>query len=235
MNSKNRPRHIFSFSAIPLLLGVLSLALTLPSCSDDSGVDGPVEMQFWDIVTYEGSPSGGGSTFPFQQVDDSPLITLTSTSSLKDVKEGERMAVRYIPESGQAYTSGAIRLLSASKITQSPVEIEWKEEYDEWKRDKVYVYSVWRSGNYINFHVRLTYDTEPRLFRLVADPSTIESDIPDIYLVHIMAKETDYHDRAYLASFDIGELWTRQNLRGVRIHVANSNLDKDIFTFTKNN
>lgn len=213
------------------------LVLVMVSCSDDSGIDGPVEMQLWDIVTYTGrSASPGGSIFNFRQVDDSPEIVLTSDRQLPDdVEPGTRLMIRYIPESGKAYTSGPVTLLSASRINQGPAATEWKDDYNVWNRDKVYLYSMWRTGTYINFHLRLTYSTEPRVFTLVLDPSTRDWDVPEFYLVHIMDKVTDNHDRAYFASFDINELWSNPGVRGVRVHVANTNLDKDIFTFLKAN
>ncbi len=72
MPDNNRP--IYSLLALALIM----LALTC-SCSDETGFKGPVEMQLWDLVTYEGCTDGGdGSRFTFRQVDDSPLITLIS-------------------------------------------------------------------------------------------------------------------------------------------------------------
>lgn len=220
-----------------MLLAFMLLGIgALTSCSDDEGVDGPVDMQLWDIVTYEGAQSAGsGSVFTFRQVDDSPLVTLTSDRALKEVDKGTRMVIRYVPESGKPYVSGNINLISAARINQGPAEKEWKDEYSKWDRDKVFLYSAWRTGSYVNFYLRLTYSTEPRVFALVLDPATAESEIPEFYLVHIMSEPTDYHDRAYFASFDIGEIWARDGVSAVKIHVANTNLDKDIFTFRKAN
>ncbi len=222
-------------SPILRLFAAALVAVALASCSGDDGVDGPVEISLWDIVTYEGPDGSSGSRFTFRQVNDSPLITLTSTATLSDLDEGTRLAIRYIPSSGNAYESGPVRLLQASKITQSEVAMEWNDDFDNWGRDKVYVYSLWRSGNYINAHVKLTYTSEPRIFRLAADPATIESDWPVVYLVHILPGEIDNHDRTYLASFDISPLWLRPDVKGVILKVANSNLNKDIFTFAKAN
>lgn len=233
MASNHTSTHARFARRLPQLIAICAAAILPAACSDNNGFDGPVEMQYWDIATYEGPSSQGGSVFTFRQVNDSPVITLTSSSALPKAEAGQRMAVRYIPESGKPYTSGPVRLLSASKVTQSDIATEWKDEYNDWARDKVYVYSIWRSGNYINVNVRLTYDTEPRTFCLAAAPGTLTSACPDVYLVHIMARETESHDRAYLASFDIGALWDRPSVSGLRIHVANSNLDKDIFTFKK--
>lgn len=216
-----------------LLLPIFGVLVS--SCSDDEGVKGPVTIQLWDLVTYQGlTDDGSSSCFTFRQVDDSPTITLTSASRFSDeVESGTRMIIRYVPESGKAYTSGAIRLLSADRITQGPVATEWKDQFNDWNRDKVFLYSVWRSGTYLNFHLRLTYDTEPRLFQLAADPATLDSDWPEIYLIHVMARPVDYHDRIYFASFDIAEIWNRDNVKGIRLHVANANLDQHEFTFVK--
>lgn len=223
--------------ASPVRWLLLLFSLILLSCSDDSGIDGPVDMQLWDIVTYTGRQSdNGGSVFTFRQVDDSPEIVLTSDKVLPDdVEAGTRLMIRYIPESGESYKSGPVRLLGASKINQGSAETEWKDEYGDWNRDKVFLYSLWRTGTYLNFHLRLTYSAEPRIFTLVLDPATKDSDVPEFYLVHIMAKETDSHDRAYFASFDIGRIWSDPAVRGVKIHVANTNLDKQCFEFFKAN
>lgn len=215
---------------------IVILGTSLSSCRDDDGVDGPVSMQLWDIVTYEGRNSNNsGSVFTFRQVDDSPLVTLTSDITLKEIEQGQRLMIRYIPENGKAYTSDRISLLSAAKINDGKAETEWKSDYDIWNRDKVYLYSTWRTGSYINFHLRLTYSKEPRMFNIVLDPKTMDTETPEFYLVHIMAQETDNHDRAYYASFDIDEIWNAPTTKAVKIHVANTNLDKEIFTFQKAN
>ncbi len=209
------------------------LALVLTSCSE-GGVDGPVAMTCTDIVTFEGNDEGC-ARFSFRKVDDTPIITLTARGTIDEdeVPPGKRLLIYYNPPENQAYTSGDITLLGAKSITQSTVATEWSKDYADWDRDRVYVYSAWRSGTYLNLHVRLTYSTEPRIFCLAADPQTLDSEWPDVYLIHKMASETDSHDRAYYASFDLAPVWERQGVKGIRLHVANSNLDKHIFTFTR--
>lgn len=229
------PRH-FHLQTATILLLIINSLLMLTACGDESGIDGPVEMQLWDIVTYEGSPSGdNGSVFTFRQVDDTPLITLTSDKTLEETEAGTRLMIRYIPDNGKAYTSGPVRLLAASRINQGPAATEWKDDYANWNRDSVWIYSAWRSGTHINFHLRLTYSSDPRIFTLALDPATRETEMPEFYLVHLMKEPTDYHDRAYFASFDIAEIWNLPTARGVRIHVADTNLNKDLFTFYKAN
>lgn len=218
-----------------ILLILLSLAA---SCTDDSGHDGPVDMIYWDIATFQGNNSGS-ATFTIRQVNDTPEATLTADRSITITDEndptGKRMFISYIPESNEAYTSGKITLRSAALVNQSPIRVEDISEYPEWARDKVYLYSAWRTGRYLNFHVSLTYDREPRTFCIVADPATISRSYPDLYLVHIMDQPTEYHQRRYYASFDIAEIWDSPTVEGINLHVSNSNLDKQIFTFSKTN
>lgn len=223
-------KHIWLFAAL----------FALAACSDEEGVDGPVDFTLTDIVTYEGDDAQGHSVFSLIKVDDTPEVTLTSERSIgytpspdEGRPEHPRLLLSYMPESGKAYTSGPVTLRSASLINQGPLVTEWKEEYDAWNRDPVYLLSAWRSGCYLNFRVRLTYSRDPRLFCLAAAPSTLETAWPELYLVHILAEPTDYHDRAYYASFDISQVWNRPDVEGVIVHVNNSNLDKHIFTFTK--
>lgn len=217
-------------SASLLLSAVMTFMLA--SCGED-GVDGPVEMTCTDLVTFTGN-TGSHATFTFQKMDDSPEITLTAQSAISDeIEAGTRLLINYIPQDNKAYTSGPVTLLGGRVVTQSAITTEWRDEYNAWDKDKVYVYSAWRTGRYINLHVRLTYSPEPRIFCLAADPSTLGSAWPDVYLVHVIGADVDNHDRAYYASFDINDVWSRPEVEGIRLHVANSNLDKQIFTFAK--
>lgn len=214
------------FILLPLLLLVLS-------CREE-GIDGEVEIPLTDIVTFTGNRDGKAE-FTLVKVDDTPVVSLTADRAVNVEEERipGRMLITYIPDGGKAYESGPVRLLSASLINYSPVGTEWRDEYDRWDADGVFLYSIWRSATDINIHVRLTYTREPRLFTLVADPATLDTPMPDLYLVHVLPEGTDSHDRAYYASFDLSPVWDRPEVEGVRIHIANTNLDKHIFTFSK--
>ena len=219
-----------------IILTLTSLIL-LTSCLSDNGHDGPVDMICWDIATFNGNINDKAQ-FTIRQVNDLPEATLIAQTAIKTGDKdmtGKRMLISYIPEDNKPYTSGPITLYSAAAVNQSPTKIESMNDYTDWNRDPVYLYSAWRTGTYLNFHVALTYDKEPRVFRIVVDETTVGNDYPDLYLVHIMNQVTDYHDRRYYASFDISEIWNRDNVCGVRLHVANSNLVNYISTPNKIN
>lgn len=199
-------------------------------------VDGPVKLMLTDIVTYDGETDNGLS-FSFQQIDDSPLVSLTASGirfkESDSISPGQRMVIYYHPLSGVAYKSGEIELVGASPITSGKLASGHIADFPEWNRDRVYVYSMWRTGQYMNLHCRLTYSTVPRTFALMVDSASINDSIPQLYVLHQLADPTDYHDREYYVSWDMDALWKRQSVKGVDIHVANSNMPQKLFTFRK--
>ena len=217
-----------------LTAGLLCCA-TLPSCeSDEEGAGYYVNMPFTDIATYEGNTApGGGATMTVCKDGDLPPATLycRNVSVPENIKPGTRMLIRYTNESNEPYTSGAATLLGAQTVTQGDVDLLMEPT---WDATRVYLLSVWRTGSYLNFRVRLPYSTEPRIFKLTADPATILSPRPQLYLAHDLAPaEADGHDREYYASFNMAAVWNLAGTEGVVLHVNNSNLDKQIFTFDK--
>lgn len=216
-----------------LLFSLICAILTGCSINDDT-FDGVVEKTLWDIVTFDGNIDGY-ARFSFRQVNDTPIVNLTAQGELHsdDLTDGQRLYIMYIPENGLPYTSGNITLRGASFINNGPVVEEPMDKMPDWARDGVYVYSMWRSGQYINLHCRLTYDTEPRIFRLTVDPETIGEEYPDLYVHHEMAAPVNNHDKGYYASWDMSAVWSLPSTRGVRVHVANTNLPVTTFSFDK--
>lgn len=212
------------------LPALLLLMLAAVSCSRP-GIDAEVAMDYVEIATYEGV-SNGNSVFTFRKVDDSPLITLTSPVTFdSDIAPGTRMLIGYTNATNEPYASGPVDLYMARRITQSAAVTKWEEIYNHWDIDPLWLSSMWRSGDYINLRVRLTYTDQPRLFALVLEPRTADTEWPSFYVAHIMAEASDYHDREYYASFDISDFRGRQGVKGVRVAVNDTNIGKQIFTF----
>lgn len=211
-------------------MALVVVSAALAGCGRD-GVDGPVDMDFTEIATYEGNRDGH-AVFTFRKVDDSPLVTLTASSAMPgELEQGTRVLINYTIPGNQPYTSGSISLRGAARITQSPVIMDDPEVLRLWGIDPLWLYSMWRSGDYINLLVRLTYTSEPRVFGLVLDPSTSSMEYPMLYVAHIISEEVDYHDREYYASFDISAVRSMPGVKGVRIGVNDTNMGQQIFTF----
>lgn len=215
--------------SVPVLSAVLLLTA---SCGDDGPSSGTPVLQ--DIAEFM-SQDGSAALFAIYR-EDAPDVLLTAPGARIDenrVKPGESLLITYITESGQPYRSGEITLRSYYAINNSEVVAGDIADYPQWDRDRVWVTSMWRAGGKINMRCRLPYDTTPRRFMMLLDAATASAAVPDLYVVHELAAPVESFDRNYYAAFDMGELWSSPSCLGVTVHVANSNLTQESFTFMK--
>ncbi len=214
-----------------LLLLITSMIIS--SCGDD----GPYNDQaaLYDIVTFEGNSSNGAS-FSFQRRDDSPLINLFAKGvnvNGESVKQHDRMLIGYYPESGKAYTSGNISLISITLVNQDTLRTASMDKISGWNADAIFLNSLWRSGKYINMYIRVDYSTEKRDFSLTMDEATQNDEYPHLYLVHNLLEAPNSFLRRAYASFDISSIWNSEHCKGVIIHLNDSNLKQETYTFSK--
>ena len=222
--NKFKIRHI-------ILLFIISVFVI--SCDKE----GPYSEQaaLYDIVTFEGNTSDGAS-FTFQRRDDSPLISLFAKGvnlGGNDVKQCDRLLIGYYPESGQAYTSDNITLLSVTKVNQDTLHTATMDKIAGWDADAVFLNSMWRTGKYINMYIRVDYSTSKRDFSLTMDEATREEEYPHLYLVHNLLDAPNSFTRRAYASFDISSIWDCEHCKGVIIHINDSNLKNETYTFSK--
>ncbi len=215
------------------ILFIIVASILLVACNDD----GPYNEQIalYDIVTFEGN-STDGALFSFQRRDDSPLINLFAKGvnvNGESVKQHDRMLIGYYPESGKAYTSGNISLISITPVNQDTLRIATKEGLVGWDADAVFLNSMWRSGKYINMYIRVDHSTESRDFSLTMDEATRNEEYPHLYLVHNLLDAPNNFTRRAYASFDISPIWNSESCKGVIIHINDSNLKTETYTFSK--
>lgn len=215
------------------LLTITCIATLFAACGDDGPYSDRVAL--YDLVTFDGNLSQG-ATFTFQRRDDSPMITLTAKGvkmATDQVKQNDRLIIGYYPEAGEAYKSDNIQLISVTKVNQDTIRFSPAEEIVGWDRDPIYLNSLWRSGKYLNMYLRVEYSSESRKFRLVADESTLGDEYPQLYLMHDMFDAPESFSRRAYASFDISSVWDNPKYKGVVLHINDSNIEKEIYTFTK--
>lgn len=212
-----------------LTFAILGAFMLLAACSDSE----PSDAAFLsDIVTVE-TTGPDGTRFTFRRYDDSPLILLDDPEvTVKEEFVGKRVLLRYYPSSGEPYVSGAIRAVGLTAINNDTAVVRPVERYD-WNADAVYLNSIWRSGPYINVNLRATYSPDPRYFSLMVDSLTLTDPVPQLYLVHnLLGAHDNYMSQVY-ASFDISNVWSRPACLGIDIHVNDSNLKTDVYSFFK--
>ncbi len=219
---KSTSRHI---AATALLLA------SLASCSDDKEYND--SAMYSDIVTIASTAEEQGTVFKFRRYDDSPEITLTDPGlTLKKETEGMRVLLRYYSESGQPYTSGNIKARAVSAINNDTTLIRPVERYN-WDATPVYLHSMWRTGEYINMHIRVEYSETPRYFNLLVDSLTLKDPVPQLYLVHDKGTAPDNYLMEIYASFNIDNVWSQPTCEGIDIHINDSNLPTDLYKFKK--
>lgn len=196
-----------------------------------SGDEPSAQMTLADIVTFGGYRSGR-PVFTLRKNGDSPLITLTGEDgrTLKDVEEGQRVLLRYLPTSGEAYTSGDVAVRSVVRINYDKLR---KGPLEGWDADPVYMLALWRTGEYLNIECKVEYADEARRFYLVLDEDTASDPVPQLYLMHDMGDAPANFSRHIYASWDMSALWNGEGCRGVTVHLRDSNRGIDEVTFLK--
>lgn len=216
---------------------LLAAAGALASCSSDVM---PVEACNYDIVCLQSQSSETGSVFSMYLPDSDREIVYTEQRAVIDnsaVPVGNRVMIAYFTDT--PYVSGNITVRGYSPIHNANLLMSTDgidNTLDDWRRDGIYLYSIWRSGRYINLRARLTYSTEPRELMLVVDAADVEAKnpCPTLRLVYRLSEPVENFERQQYASFDIGVLWDAPWIEGVVVELANTNLDVDRFTFAKN-
>ena len=218
-----------------MLLGMVATTATvLTGCLDHDTVDGEVIPQIQTLATFDGN-NLDGARFSYIPQGDDPMLTLQAEVNVDTVliHPGNRILLTYQP----LQDAGRIKIISAARINGGVLKFEDTDALQGWDADPLFVESLWRTGNYINLRCKILWTPDTRRYSLEADSTTLNTDLPDVYVAHAIADTTD-RTNAYMvanyASFDISELWSRPTVRGIKVHVNNSNLpDKTEFTFMK--
>lgn len=219
------------------LLLILSALMTMvfTACSEDDVLNDTATL--YDIATFDNN-TDAGAQFSLQRQNDSPTITLLARGATIDtdkIKPGTRLFIGYIPASGESYTSGDITLITTNAINNDVLRISSLDSIPAWDGDPIYLNSIWRTGKYLNIYCRVSHSDAKRTFILLVDRATRGDSIPQLYLAHnLLGEPQSYTQRAYL-SVDISSLWEEDTCNGVTVHVNDSNLSKESYTFLKSN
>lgn len=209
---------------------ILSLA-SLCGCRDTSG-PAEVNPSMRDIATFAGN-GPRGAVFTLRQAGDSPLVTLTASAAVdaEAYTPGSRVYIDYTPASGKPYTSGEITLNYVANINTAVLLALDMAQHTDWDATGVFLYSIWRTGPYINLHARLPYNPEPRKIALVIDKNSMNEAQAHLYFMHVTRPEYDTFERDYFMSYDLKEFLSGHTPQELVVHVNNTNLPQKEFSF----
>lgn len=207
-----------------IALGAATAVLGAVSCSDDDKGPDTRYAVLYDVVEYL-DQTANGTRFSLYAPDAEDCVTLTSSSPLDmgELEPGKCLLLAYVPCDGKAYISGTVNVRAIGAVTNDKLMKGPAESLADWDRDEVWLTSLWRAGGFIVTRIQLVYDPQPRQFRLVVDEETIDDEYPDAYLVNIRKNDNENYMRQYYVAWDVSALWTYDYIKGLRVHVNNSN------------
>lgn len=204
------------------LAACLTCAFMTTSCNDNN--DESIVI-FYDIATLTESNSNG-FVFTFRQINDSELVTLTSSQKINgDVTVGNRYLIAYTTESGNPYESGPATFYTGlGYVYNGAISYGTAETTGSWATMQQNLQSMWRSGEWINIQTFATCgENDPAKYELVVDSTTLSSDYPKAYLIYEPDKSAIASTRQFYASFNISEVWDLENVKGLSITFMGTN------------
>ena len=221
-----------------LILFVLLLATSCEKTSNNGGISTPEGTTMYDIVTFVGNPqsNNNNSVFQFQKENDSRLTTLCANNIALDTastKVNTRVLLAYTPETGMHNIDDNITVNSVVSIFNDSIHTGEVNRLPDPQNNPIFVEIIQRSGSYINIQCGLTYVREPLNFTLMVDASTIDNEMPNVYLSYKKDSNRIATFQRFIASIDIANLWNRPTCKGIKLHVNDSNFDKNEIEFKK--
>lgn len=207
-------------------------AVTAASCSD-SGDNGPADQLCENIVTFTGN-SDGQAWFEYQTLDDSPVITLSVHGSLDThkVSAGTRLLMRYsLPPGVDPAKGGTVERYSLQRVLTDTVALG---DHAPATNRSLYLTTIRRSGEYLDIRAQMPY-APGRAISLTADMTSIGADgVAETYITAVNPPADSAYMAAATASIWIGPLWRHPEVRGIRVHLSNTNNPyRDCFTFLR--
>lgn len=191
-------------------------ALAMGACN--SGGD-TATVYYTDIVTLDAS-SASGSVMTYQDKNDSPLVTLTTSTPLSEKQVGKRIVIVYSPIGTLEHgVSGSIDLVNAGMTFgggAAPLDAV-VDTLDNWKSDPVTYMQAYRSGKYLNMAMILPTSAMPEKLRCYLDVTTLGNEYPELHMVYKIQPGYESDAANFFASYDISSIWNRPGVKGFKL------------------
>lgn len=221
---------------LPLMAPTL---LAFTACSDN----GPYADTFvnYDIVQVANADNSNGTDFLLYRPNSDEPVTYHDTRNVLSqlpVDNGDRVLIAYTCEQ-EPYVTGNINVTGYSTIYNSRlIDSNELADYEpaEWEQKGIYLYSIWRAGPFLNVHAAADYadDGTALILTVNADDYLQQTPTPRLDLSFRMQNPVTNYRKEFYASFDISELWNNSWCTGIEVTLQNTNLNRNIFNFTKN-
>lgn len=212
-----------------LVLGLLAFVFCFSTASCNSDDNSDSSTTFMAFVTYAAS-NPEGSVFTCRENLDNPLVTFTSTISLKadTYTIGKRYIIAYSNQSNIRYQSGAIDLMAIMEVFNGKVETADVKAVADLTSTPIDVTLLQREGTYINIEATAPIQKDAKQFGLYVIDETKDDEIPQVY-VGFQSDNTGGYNRTFYGSISIAELWNKPGCKGINVHFQNNGIKKEIY------
>lgn len=204
-----------------LILAAAALFLGACNGSSDS-----VQQQYVDIVTLDSSAQGVGSVMTYRVLDDSPLITLTTTQAFSQDQVGKRIFIIYTTAEGVEHgVSGPINIQFANTTLgagAAPLPAV-ADTLENWYSEQIDFMQAYRSGDYLNLGMTLLTTTNPAKFECYVDVATENSEYPELHLIYKAKPGYDTQSMNFFGSYNISNIWNRYDVKGIKLFYNGAN------------
>lgn len=223
-----------------LLWAAVAFLTGMSACSNQDEEPHPAIL--YNICDVAQATDESSVFYLYRPDADKPIVLSAPRFSPIDSK-GELPAagtsgfLAYYPSNNEPYKDSEITVNDWVPIYNFDITIPDEDEETPTPADTeaVQYLAGWRGGEKLYLRLRLPYSTLPRRFGLVADPATLDSPLPSIYLLNERSETAPTFDRQYYFAFEIAPVWNLTSVEGIRL-IVNDNLSGGIreFIFYKN-
>lgn len=206
------------------LLGLAAAVFMLSSCNSSNDDPNNGKNVFLNVATLDYSTSIG-SKLSLQEIDDSPVITLTTNQQFdpKVFKQGKRLVLVYSSESNEQYVSGPIEVYSAAMTLGEgdPAKTKTAQELKELASEKITMTSVWRTGKYLNFAFKGISAGDP-VCDLYVDEATVGTATPEFHIYYKQTTGAGTAEHDFFGSYDISTWWNPSTTESIKVFYVDS-------------
>lgn len=209
-------------SLLHSVITIILCATAFWGCSDNNEPNLSDNKQY-SMVTFQ-EENNNGSIFTYQTSENSPLITLrTSTATNLNVKKGTRVMLYYWVTNKNSDTDLNISIDFTLSVLFDSLRMATKANIDIAPSNPIKLKSIWRTGDFINYSGALQYTGSPRQFYLVMDQATMENDTIKAYLIDNIMGHDGYFYRKAFGSFFVGYISQKSKCKVFRVYVNDEN------------
>lgn len=210
---------------------LLSLCVLFASMLSFSSCDSETTGTYSTLafVNYDGMGTNGMVRLIYSEPNSSNTLTLYSTINFLEGKIpeiGARLIGRFTLDYGVEIKDGMILECTGLSQLNTYGDVVSENLNSTPQSEQIYIKSLMRCGKYLDLYCLASYKNST--MKVVCDASTLDSDIPVLYLIYNVDNTDIVSETDYFASFNISSIISRPNVKKIKLVTSNNNGEKTL-------